>query len=452
MSTKLDWTIEAEQEQVPSKGEDPGSRRARRKRQFRLLLVIVAAALLVGGVVAVVTVRLRYVDWQVETLLRDTIAAEVASLRLGDRETFLTIQRSADSVWMDAQTVLFDEVQALKQEQDVAFTGRILDVAVDEPRARVRVEEVISGTPYARTWFYWRYEDGWRHVPPDYTFWGADRTLERPGLNVAYQAFDEPFANSLADQSATWLGQGCAVLGCEGLPSIRAEVMPDDSLQVGWSPEDQWTLLVPSPYVGASRVDSPFDAALQVQVARLLAGRLVDVAHGGEVLAKGSDAAWLRDAATEWLLGRLLGADTGARLISSFAARYGDSAAAQVVRGIAADSTVLLLADTAGTTLDALEVDWADFLKSRLMLEDILIGEGDAAAVQALYDSQDPTAQGLAAARMTAPVAADPPDVLGVEPATDAAGASILRAQVRRGDRIEEVVFRLSEGTWKRVS
>lgn len=136
MSIKLDWEIEAEREQVPSAGEDPSAKRARRHHQLRLLIVVLAAALLVAGVFVAVTVRLRYVEWQVENILRDTVAAEVAALRLGDRTSFLNIQRSADDAWIQAQAAQFDEVQALKQTQDVALTGNVVDIAVDEPRTR----------------------------------------------------------------------------------------------------------------------------------------------------------------------------------------------------------------------------------------------------------------------------------------------------------------------------
>lgn len=452
MSIKLDWEIETEREKVPSAGEDRDARRARRRRQLRLLIVILAAALLVGGVFAVVTVRLRYVDWQVENALRDTVAAEVAALRLGDREAFLSIQRSADDQWTQAQSVVFDQMQALKQAQDVSLTGRVSDVAVDEPRARVRVEEIIGGVPYSRTWFYWRYGDGWRHVPPDYTFWGAERTLERPGLTVRYQEYDQPFAPVLADATAGWWAQGCALIGCDGLPTLNVEIIPDEALDAGWSANDQWTLQIPSPYVRATRADSPFDPALQVAVARLLAGRLIDAAHGGELLEKGSDAAFLRDAATEWLLGRWLGADTGSRLLNSFSGQYGDEAAAQVVRSIVPDSTVSLLADAAGQPLPSLDVEWSDFLQARLALEDARIAAGDQAGVLALYDPADATAQGPAMARLTEGALREPARVLGAAPAVDAEGAPILRAQVQRGEFVEEVVFRLTEGTWKRVS
>jgi hypothetical protein len=334
----------------------------------------------------------------------------------------------------------------------MALTGQVLDVAVDEPRARVRVEEVIGGAPYARTWFYWRYEDGWRHVPPDYTFWGGERALERPGFVVRYREFDAPFAPVLADAAATWWAQGCAWMGCDGLPTITIEIVADEALDAGWAGDDQWKLRVPSPFVRAARLDAPFDPAQQVTVARLLAGRLIDAAHGGELLDKGSDAAFLRDAAAEWLIGRWLGADTGSRLLRTYAVRYGDDILAQAVRGIAADTTVSALADAAGQPLEALDVDWSDFLQARLALEDSRIAAGDQPGVLALYDPADMTAQGLAMARLAAQTPVNPPRVLGVEPAVDANAAPVLRAQVQRGELVEEVVFRLGGGTWLRVS
>ncbi|HYO88206.1 MAG TPA: hypothetical protein VER79_06125 [Candidatus Limnocylindrales bacterium] len=452
MSIKFDWEVEAEREHIPSAGEDPQAKRRRRRSQLRLLIVILGAALLIGGMIAAVGVRLRYVDWEVENQLRDTIAAEVASLRLGDRESFLDVQRSADEAWIQQQSALFDRIQEAKITQDVALTGRVLEVSVDDPRGRARVEEISGGAAYVRTWFYWLYEDGWRHVPPDYTFWGSPQTIERPGLTVRYRDFDAPFAPVLAEAAAGWWMQGCALLGCEGLPNVTIEIVPDEMLRAGWSPADQWTLQVPSPFVRPARLDTPFDPALQVEVAQLLAGRLVDAVHGGEVLAKGSDAAYLRDALTNWLVGRWLGADTGTLLMTSFAARAGDAAVAAVARAITPESSISVVGDVVGAPLESLDLDWRDYLQQRLALEDSLIAAGDQTGVQALYDLNDSTAQGLALARLGVPAPLESPRVLAASPAVDAAGAPILRAQVQRGETIEEIVFRLTQGTWKRTN
>jgi hypothetical protein len=452
MSIKFDWEVEAEREQIPSAGEDPRAKRQRRRAQLRLLIVLLFAALLIGGAVAAVAVRLRYVDWQVENQLRDTIAAEVTALRLGDRAAFLDIQRSADENWAQQQTALFDRIQEAKLTQELALTGRVLDIAVDDPRGRARVEEIIGGVPYSRTWFYWLYEDGWRHVPPDYTFWGAPQTIERPGVTVRYRDFDAPFAPLLADAAADWWAQGCALLDCAGWPPITMEIIPDELLCAGWSAADQWTLQVPSPFVRPARLDAPFDPALQLEIATLLAGRQVDAALGGEVLVKGSDAAFLRDSIAAWLTGRWLGVDSGALLVNSFAARAGDAGVAQLARALDPATTVSLLAEVAGAPLDTLDLDWRDYLQQRLAYEDSLLGATDQAGVLALYDANDSTAQALALARLNAPPPLESARVLAASPAVDAAGAPILRAQVQRGEAVEEVIFRLAQGTWKRTN
>lgn len=452
MSIKFDWEVEAEREHIPSAGEDPQAKRRRRRGQLRLLIIMLAVALLIGGVFAAIAVRLRYVDWQVENQLRDTIAAEVAALRLGDRAAFLDIQRSADDSWVQQQSALFDRIQESKLTQTVALTGRVLDVSVDDPRGRARVEEIIGGVPYARTWFYWLYEDGWRQVPPDYTFWGSPQSLERPGLTVRYRDFDAPFAPVLADAAAGWWAQGCTLVGCAGLPNLTLEIVPDELLRAGWSPVDQWTLQVPSPFVRPTRLDAPFDPALQVEVAGLLAGRLVDAAYGGAALTKGTDAAFLRDAIASWLVGRWLGADAGALLLTSYSVRAGDEAVAAVARALTPETAISLLGDVAGAPLESLELDWRDYLQQRLALEDSLIAAGDQAGVLALYDSGDSMAQSLALARLGAPAQPNSPRVLAAAHAQDAAGTPILRAQVQRGELIEEVVFRLSQGTWKRIN
>lgn len=452
MSIRFDWEVEAEREHIPSTGEDPQAKRRRRRNQLQLLIVVLGMALLIGGVLTAIAMRLRYVDWQVENQLRDTIAAEVAALRLGDRAAFLDIQRSADDAWTQQQSALFGRIQESKLTQAIALTGRVLDVSVETPRGRARVEEIINGVAYTRTWFYWLYEDGWRHVPPDYTFWGSPQTLERPGLAVRYHEFDAPFAPVLADTISGWLAQGCAFLSCAGLPAITVEILPDDMLRAGWSPLDQWILQIPSPFVRPAQLDMPFDPALQIDVAGLLAGRLVDVARGGAALVEGTDAAYLRDSISAWLMGRWLGADAGALLLTSYAARAGDEALAAVAYAITPEVSISLLGDVAGAPLESLDLDWRDYLQQRLALEDSLIAAGDQAGVLALYDGGDSTAQSLALARLGAPAQPGSPRVLAAAHALDAAGTPILRAQVQRGDLIEEVVFRLSQGTWKRIN
>jgi hypothetical protein len=106
----------------------------------------------------------------------------------------------------------------------------------------------------------------------------------------------------------------------------------------------------------------------------------------------------------------------------------------------------------AGAPLDTLDLDWRDYLQQRLAYEDSLLGAGDRAGVLALYDANDSTAQALALARLNAPPPLESARVLAASPAVDAAGTPILRAQVQRGEAVEEVIFRLAQGTWKRTN
>ena len=126
-----------------------------------------------------------------ESLLSQTTEAEVAALRIGDRQAYMALQRSASEEWLASQSAVFDAYQSRKINSDIQLTGRVVDVQIDGSRGRVQVEEIENDTPYVNTWFYWYYAEeldeqgrqiapaGWFHVPADYTFWGAPTTIER---------------------------------------------------------------------------------------------------------------------------------------------------------------------------------------------------------------------------------------------------------------------------------
>ena len=275
MGIRLDWEIEAEQARIQRAGEDPEIARRRRTARVRLLLFILIVVALLAGVAGVISWRLQEVDAQITQLLRNTVDAEVAALRIGDESAFLTTQRSASDEWTQEQTQVFEDYQQRKLTQNIQLTGLISDMTIDDMRARVNVQEIIDGVPYTRVWFYWRYDDGWRHVPPDYTFWGDVETYQGQGVNVRYQTVDEAVATEIGTRTEAWLQETCGAVSCEGLPEISVEVLPVDGLQVSWSANNPWLLQVPSPYMSRARSDMPFDVALQASVGNLLAERLV---------------------------------------------------------------------------------------------------------------------------------------------------------------------------------
>ncbi len=452
MGIRLDWEIEAEQERVRhSAGEDPETRRKRRRARLRFLLVLLVLLALVGGVVGAVVVRLHQVQQATEQVVSDTVTAEVTALRIGDREAYIDIQRSATDAWVQQQDSNFSRYQALKQSENISLTGQVLDVQVDGARARAEVEEIVGGVPYGRVWFYWHYDDGWHHVPPDYTFWGEARTAEAQGVLVRYDAVDEAVAQAVAQRVSNWLQIGCAALACGDLPTLTIEIVPSTTLQIGWSPSDAWTIQMPSPYVDAARLDMPFDSGMQVKTAGLLAERLV----GDFNPTYPSDAYYLRQAIISWLVKRFAEVETNSFLISSLADRYGDGAVGKLLQTMQPDSNVSVIGAVTGTSLDGANLDWRDFLTWRLTVENELITRQDEADFLSLYDTGDPAMRDQAYARYAAGASSDPLTVISAIPEQASDGTPQIHAVVQVGNPAsgqEDVLFRLIGGVWRRAS
>lgn len=452
MGIKLDWEIEAEEPSAFEAGEDAVSRRRRRRARLYVLLTILGTLALFGVIALAIVLRLRTVDEAVENLLIDTVDAEVATLRIGDATNFQTFQRSATDDWELTQQLVFDEYQRLKLERSLQLTGRVLNTAVDGMRARVKVEEIIDNVPYVQLWFYWRYEDGWRHVPPDYTFWGQERTLDGERVQVRYQEVDQPVAEAIASSITGWLQSACGMVNCEGLPAVKIEILPDFAVTTGWSAEDPWLIQTPSPYLARARQDQPFHTALQLQVANLIADRLVMQALAGAEPHYPADAYYLRSGVVSWFVQRFTNVNTNSFLIGSLAQNAGEQAVGDLLTLLQPDSSVAVFTAVAGfATLEQASLDWRDFLTWRLVLEQELIARGAEANFIALYD---PAIQGIAIDRYRTGGAMEQPVVVSVRPETGDDGVFQLRAVVEWNDseQQEAVLFRFIDGTWRRAN
>lgn len=456
MGIRLDWEIEAEQSKMQRAGEDPVLARQRRLARVRFLLFLLVVVAIFGGIVAVILWRLRTVDAQIEQALRNTVDAEVAALRIGDYNSFAVVQRSASDEWLRVQQSLFNEYQDLKTRQAVQLTGQILDVTIDNTRARVEVQEIVDGVPYSRIWFYWRYDDGWHHVPPDYTFWGDLKTAEAQNVSVRYQTVDDDLAQSVSTKMSGWLGLACAALNCTP-PELSIEIVPDETLQPSWSASNPWLLQLPSPYVHRARSDMPFDLNLQFAVAGLLAERLVASTSNNLQPVYPADAYYLRQAVVSWLVGRFVQVDTNAFVINTLAANYGDAAVGRLLSALQPDSNVSILVQVAGVaSLDQTNLDWRDFLTWRIVTEDDLIRRADETNFTAFYDTRDENTRNLAYQRFRE---GSPPlkkVVLTAALEIGADGVPIIRAVMQVGEdestTLQEVLFRLADGVWKRLN
>jgi hypothetical protein len=417
---------------------------------------------ILATIAALIVWRLKSVEQEIEQLLHNTLDAEVAALRIGDVNAFLSAQCSATDDWLLAQQAMFNSYQALKLEHNVQLTGRVLDTTIESARARVQVEEIIDGTPYTRTWFYWRYDDdrcqGWRHVPPDYTFWGELRTYVGDGVSVRYQTVDNPIAASIGLRVEEWLRTGCAALGCPAeVPDVMVEIVPDDALPVGWSENDPWMMHVPSPYVTRARSDMPFELGTQLQVATLIAERLVTQVSNDLQPTYPADVYYLRQAIISWLVGRFVQIDTNSFLMMSLAQNYGDESVGRLLQTLQPTSDARVLNQVMGTdSLEQGNLDWRDFLTWRLAVEDELIERRDEGNFLALYDTRDGAVSSALSERFNATQMHENKVVVAVMLETGEDGSPQLRTVVHIGEndavRQAEVLFRLVEGLWKRAN
>ncbi len=456
MGLRYDWEIEAEKTRVQRSGEGPKFARKRRVARLRFLIFVFIVLTIFAGIGAFVVLRLDAVEKEIEQALRNTVDAEVTTLRLGDFASFSAIQRSASPDWLQIQQQIFNQYQDLKMQEGVQLTGEISDIQVDRTRARVNVQEIVNGVPYTRVWFYWHYEDGWHHVPPDYTFWGDLEVQKVQNVTVRYKTVDKAFGQAVVERVAAWFQTACGSLTCGTLPDVTIEIVPDESLLTTWAAGDEWRLQIPSPYVRRARTDMPFDTDLQLDVARKFADRLVGQASNNLIPVYPNDASYLRQAIVSWLVGQLVQVNTASYLMDSLATNYGSKTVGQLASSLRPDSNIGLLAQVTGKSLEQTGLDWRDYLTWHLTVEDDLIQKRDETNFLALYDTRDDVARELAYSRFNAALPSNKQVVTSVQTEVGTDASVQLRAvvDVGEGTQVQQsnAVFRLADGVWKRVN
>jgi hypothetical protein len=456
MGIRLDWEIESENAGAHSATEDPNVIQARRRIRARFVITFLLALAVVLGLGAFVVWRLNEGEQRIEQFLRDTVSSEVAALRIGDWNAFSNIQRSADQNWIEVQQKrFFDQMQTAKAETDIQLTGTVRDVEIDGSRGRVLVEEIVGGVPYVRTWFYWRYEDGWRHVPPDYTFWGISQQYNGSSVTVRYHGLDEPFARELGVGVEGWVSSVCAaILQCGDFPHITVEIAPEEGIGAPqWRQDNPWVLRVASPYVDRARQDQPFSGEVKNQVASLIAERLVSESSSTATpMTAPADMSYLRQSVVDWLYGRFIGMNAEQHLIDSLTRNHGNTSVGELLRVQQPDGSMGALAQVIDGQLGTANLDWRDFLTWRLRLENTPLSEGEFLALYA------PSAEGIARERfLQMNPNAPEPTVVEVIPRVGDEGSPQLEAVVRYtgqdGSQNEgRVLFRLIDNVWRRVS
>lgn len=458
MGVRLDWDVESEQSEKHNVREDPERIKQRRRTMFRFLLMVLFFGGILAGAGALLQWQLQRADQRIEDLLRDTVEAEVAALRIGDWDAFGAAQRSASPDWLAQQRAYFDTYQNLKVTNDVNLAGTVRGLKIDGQRGRVMIEEIINGVPYTQVWFYWRYEDGWRHVPPDYTFWGDLQEYQGREVSVTYRDVDEKLALDVGVSVESWVESTCgAILQCGDLPHISVAILPQDGLtRPEWDSVNLWQLNIPSPYMVRARTDQPFSGTLLMETANAVATRLVaESAINFSQPAYPRDAYYLYPAVANWLTGLFAQVNTNSHLMTSLAQNYGNMAVGQLMQAMQADSQLNIFLPLTNTArLDEPNLDWRDFLTWRLQVENELRLRGDSATFIDLYT---PEAAATAQQRFASPPAYNALGIVTlIEKGLAVDGVPQLTATVRYGEEEgapeERILFRLSGDTWKRAN
>ena len=344
----------------------------------------------------------------------------------------------------------------MKAAGEIELRGDILAVHIDGERARVLVQENISGQPFSRLWFYRRTDAGWLHTAPDPTFWGERLQYEGAGVRINYRAADQRFAVDLGMALEDWIQRACAVFACGDLPILVAEVRLDAIQEPAWRDERNLRLDVPSPYLDIARADTPFDGVYQRYVSQLLAARVVNAHTSYRTAAYPHDAHFLRQAATDWLAAWLTHTGRSDTLMGSLAHNYGADAIARLLDSLGTTDSMAILQRVIPDPLAQADLHWRDFIEWRIKLESELIGARAEEQWLRLYDTSDEGARRAAYARFNQSVAEPVYRVVDQFVWTGDAGHPQLRVSVEAGDAsqpgAENVLFNLVNGVWKRAS
>ncbi|MBX3063152.1 MAG: hypothetical protein KF726_09255 [Anaerolineae bacterium] len=459
MGIRLDWQVEAERVYEHS-GEDPDSRRRRRMRRLQVILLSFGMIIGLITVVGLAVWRLNTVDNALRQSLIDTVQAEIATLRVSDYASFIALQRSDSVEWVRQQNTRFDIYQQMKNDGRIELLGNVIDATVDGQRGRALVEERRDGKRYLVLWFYWRYPDGWRHVPFDYTFWndtGDDfNEIRREHVTIQFKRLDSQLAEVLSDRVEQWWVQGCDILGCRNVPHLTLEINPTPDGTIYWDPVTDATQLkvtIPSPLANENGMvaEAILPQTLEDALAVKIAERQFALAANDMTPIPTADAAWLRQSAVEWLGATFTGRVDPVyfSFMQSLSDTYGVTTIGQMVRTLTPTSDINILSMILNQQLSGLAIDWRPFFQWRLNLEKTLLTAGRIDEFRAIWDVGNPLAQTPLQQRLQDPTQ-QTPQVQSAAIVNGPDGVPTATIQATLAGQPVYVTFRLVDNTWKR--
>jgi hypothetical protein len=426
-----------------------------------------------GSVLIAIQWRLNDVENQLEQDLRDTVEIELAALRIGNRQNFMDVQRSASQDWLNSQEALFDEYQQIKQLGEPG-NYKILDVTLDDerPRARVLIEQVINGQKFRTVWFYWRYNDlegeqnGWRHVPPDVEFWGAEHTLKNNFSQVVYYDLDKTLAEKIAPLIEQWWREGCTLLSCpNAVPRLTITIVPHTMPGPTWDLYDFYNIVIPSPLIeGRANYSQLPDPQLVATLRAMVFERVVEAHTNEDIQASPyTDTYWIATTAQNWLQEKVGGQEqAGSAFFDTLVSVFGADFPGRMMQNFTANTDIGFMQLALGLPVPQLTDEqinalaWSEFFQWRLRAEQAAQGI-DPEAYRTLYDTLDGNAMTVASERFANRNPNSPiPRVVGVTINFDEFGRRLANVAVlpNPDDSATQaiILFRWTGTTWKRIN
>ena len=455
---QFEWDVDSD---VQVHKAQPSSQ-GRKRRWLRAILFLLFPILLISLIVGFLAFQLGQIERENIQLLNQTVQAEVAALRLGDEETYLDFQRSATSDWQNAQQNYFAQIQERKLVDSLELSGNVISTEIDDSRARVQVEEIVNGVPYVNTWFYWHYDEeedrgGWRHVPPDYTFWGDEDVITSDHYRIQFSSVDTLFAQQMEADLDEWYGTACEFVDCasqlDTVFKIVSFAIPNSLI----SPESEQQYLVQSPYIGRARSDQPFDNTYRIALATALAEQFLSDATEQASFLPNTDGSFLRSAIISWMVGNFVEVGTESYLIQSIVDNYGTDGLANLIDILDPNSMIAMLPSVVQvSSIESAQFDWRDYIDWLINLESQWIVEQNEADWQTIYDFRDESLRQVAYERYRAAQLFPPVQIISTQLQTESDGTTQLIARVRFGQSgsfTEDIIrYNLVNNIWKRIS
>ena len=172
--------------------------------------------------------------------------------------------------------------------------------------ARVHIFGTSKDTKDQFEWvlFYRLYRNGWRPIPPDVHYWGAERERDVGRLHFVYHERDEPHVEVVAERLEELLNLVYDDLAPLTDTTLTVRLVIPDPLSVALA-TNPTTLVFPSPSSGPqlTLTSSP---AMMSHASRTLVTYLAFEAAGGEQRWQDRvDGAWFVSAIIQWTQERL---------------------------------------------------------------------------------------------------------------------------------------------------